>query len=139
MSVVESKRTQSELGVFIKAKDLAAFTIHICSNEKVFPKRYRWCLTNKIVDSVLNSYKEARQANRIKVENSLDYELRENLQNKALAELEAAISLMEIAKVTFDVPDQKVENWVVKVEEVQNLLRAWKKSDSKRNKDKVSS
>ena len=138
MSVVESKRTESGLEVFVKSNELAAFTVHICSNEKVFPKRYRRCLTSKIVDSVLEVYKSIMSANRIKVENKLDYELRENLQNQALANLEAALSLMDVAYKAFNLTDSKVENWVGQVKEVQKFLRAWKKSDYSRYKDKVS-
>ena len=50
MSVVKSKQTEGKLLVVTKARELAAYTIKICSNEKNFPKRYRWCITAKIVD-----------------------------------------------------------------------------------------
>lgn len=47
MAVPEGKRTESKLAVQTKVIELAEYTITICSNEKNFPKRYRWCLTNK--------------------------------------------------------------------------------------------
>ena len=53
MSVVKSKRGESELQVVTKSIALASYTIHICSNEKNFPKRYRWCLTGKIVEHTI--------------------------------------------------------------------------------------
>jgi hypothetical protein len=53
LTVPEGKRTQSKLSVQTKAIELATYTITICSNEKNFPKRYRWCLTSKIVDTAI--------------------------------------------------------------------------------------
>lgn len=50
MSVVKSKRGQGKLLVYTRANELAVYTIQICANEKHFPKRYRWCITNKIVE-----------------------------------------------------------------------------------------
>jgi len=44
MSVVKSKRLTKKqpLKVITKANELTTHTIRICSNEKNFPKRYRW-------------------------------------------------------------------------------------------------
>ena len=53
MSVPEGKRTESKLEVQTKAKQLAVYTVGICGNEKYFPKRDRWIITNRIVSTVL--------------------------------------------------------------------------------------
>ena len=53
MSVVKSKRDEGRLLVLTKANELATYTIKICSNEKNFPKHYRWCITSKIVDAAV--------------------------------------------------------------------------------------
>ena len=42
MSVVKSKRGIGKMLVVTRANELAVYTIRICSNEKNFPKRYRW-------------------------------------------------------------------------------------------------
>ena len=52
MSVVKSKRHDGLLAVITKANELAVYTIKICSNEKSFPKHYRWCITAKIVNVI---------------------------------------------------------------------------------------
>lgn len=139
MSVVQSKRSKSSLELFIKANELCAYTIKLCSNEKNFPKRYRWCLTNKIVDFVLESYTFLIRANSIRVENSLDKDTRENFQNQAIGLYDASISLMDVAFRTFQLKESSVDYWIGLVEEVQKLLKAWKKSDALRFKDKVDS
>jgi DNA-binding Lrp family transcriptional regulator len=41
MSVVKSKRGESDLAIINKSRELAVYTARICSNEKNFPKRYR--------------------------------------------------------------------------------------------------
>lgn len=84
-------------------------------------------------------YKDLTMANKIRVENLIDYETRENLQNRALGNLEASLALMDIAFRVFQLEEDKVNHWVGLVEEVQKLLKAWKRSDSSRFKDKVNS
>ena len=107
MSVVKSKRGEGQLVVFTKASELAAFTVKICSNEKNFPKRYRWCVTGKIVDSVLEIHRCITQANAVYVSSKADYELRETLQKQALSASYAALSLMDVAYRTFILDDIK--------------------------------
>ena len=63
MSVVKSKRGKSKFEVLVKANELAAFTIRICSNEKNFPKRYRWAITSKIVNEAIDICRYIRKAN----------------------------------------------------------------------------
>mgnify|MGYP001049815168 CR=1 FL=1 len=47
MSVPKHRRTESKLEVQTKARELAKYTTTICANEKVFPKRDRWIVTNR--------------------------------------------------------------------------------------------
>lgn len=53
MTVVKNKRTDSRLEVVTLSRKVASYTIKICSNESNFPKRYRWCITSKIVESAI--------------------------------------------------------------------------------------
>ena len=75
MSVVKSKRGQSELEVITQSRNLASYTIKICSNEKNFPKRYRWCITNNIVNDALNIYSCIQRSNAIFVKFKVDYDV----------------------------------------------------------------
>jgi hypothetical protein len=67
MSVPEGKRTESKLEVQTKAKELALYTVTVCGNEKVFPKRDRWVITNRIVSTALTIMEEVDTANDIYV------------------------------------------------------------------------
>ena len=50
MSVRAGERTQGDLAVIVKAKEMVIYTLRITNNEKNFPKRYRLSVVNKIQD-----------------------------------------------------------------------------------------
>ena len=135
MSVVKSKRGEGQLLVITKANELATYTIKICSNEKNFPKHYRWCITNKIVDSALDINNYITMANAVFVTDKNDVALRKQFQTKAIAASYALLSMMDIAYRTFGIESKKIEYWTGLVIEVQNYLRNWKKSDAERYND----
>lgn len=86
--------------VITKAHELAEHTIRICGNEKNFPKRYRWCLTAKIVDSAVNINSYLEKANSINVRTDYDYEIRRGYMQKALAE---CFSLHNLMGLSYDI------------------------------------
>lgn len=135
MSVPKSKRSEGQLTVLVKANELATHTIKICSNEKNFPKHYRWCITNKIVDSALDINNYITMANAVFVTDKNDVALRKQFQTKAIATSYALLSMMDIAYRTFGIESKKIEYWTGLVIEVQNYLRNWKKSDAERYND----
>jgi hypothetical protein len=135
MSVVKSKRGESELQVVTKSIALASYTIHICSNEKNFPKRYRWCLTGKIVEHTIEICNNVNKANSVYVSSARDYQTRRQYQNTALAASYALLTMMDIAYNTFNIDDKRIEHWVGLVIDVQNLIRNWRKSDSEKHKN----
>lgn len=139
MSVPKSKRGKSELEIVTKANQLSTYTIHICSNEKCFPKRYRWCITAKIVDSAVEISKLINMANAVYVNpNSVhkaeDWSLRRGYQVQALANTYSLLTMMDIAYRTFGIDGSKMKHWTELVMNVQTLLRSWKKSDEQRYK-----
>lgn len=138
MSVVKSKRGKSRFEVLVKANELAAFTIRICSNEKNFPKRYRWTITSKIVDEAIDICRCVRKANKCALdrEKPKEYKRRLKYQNKALGGTDSMLALMDIAYYTFNIKDAKIDNWVGMVVSLQTLLEGWKKSDKKYIKQK---
>ena len=132
LSVVKSKRKVGKLAAITKANELAAYTIRICSNEKHFPKRYRWCITSKIVESSLEINNLANKANSVYVHDREDYLLRKRLQTMALAETYSLLSMIDIGFRTFGIDGERVRHWTGLVLEVQNLLRNWCRNDRRR-------
>jgi len=129
MSVVKSKQSVGKLVVITKSRDLAEYTLRICSNEKSFPKRYRWCLTSKIVESAMNINNYVNMANSVFVKDDNDYILRKSYQTRALAESYALLSMIDIAYKTYGLETKRIEYWTGLINEVQNLLRAWRKAE----------
>ena len=135
MSVVKSKQSEGKLVVITKARDLAEYTLKICANEKTFPKRYRWCLTSKIVESAMNINNGVNMANSVFVRDDTDYILRKRYQTQALAETYALLSMVDIAYRTYSLETARVEHWTRLIYDVQNLIRNWRKAEiEKRDK-----
>lgn len=129
MSVVKSKQSEGKLVVITKARDLAEYTLKICANEKTFPKRYRWCLTSKIVESAMNINNGVNMANSVFVRDDTDYILRKRYQTQALAETYALLSMVDIAYRTYSLETARVEHWTRLIYDVQNLIRNWCKAE----------
>jgi len=134
MSVVLTKRGEGELKVITETRRLATHTIQICQNEKVFPKRYRWCVTAKIIDNVVDIAKYVNIANSLRLDDPESAVLRKNYQNTALAMTYSLLTLMNIAYELFHINGDKMNYWTGLVITVQDLIRGWKKSDRDRVK-----
>ena len=137
MSVVEGKQKTGEMAVITCAAELASYTVHICSNEGNFPKRYRWCITNKIVDSAVDINRYLQSANSIKVDYPEDYRLRQAYQKKALAETYALLASITVAQKVFGIEASRRECWSRKIYSVQNLSRDWIRKDRARYSDEL--
>ena len=134
MSVVKSKQSQGDLTLLTKANEMTCYTLQICSNEQNFPKRYRWCVTNKIVDSAVDINRFLNAANSVKVEEPDDYRMRRSLQKRALAETYSLLATIRVANSVFGIESGRLEHWSRLIYDVQNYLRAWAKSDKSRYK-----
>lgn len=132
MSVPEGKRSESKLEVQTKSKELAKYTITICSNEKIFPKRDRWVLTNRIVSTSLIIMEEVDTANDIFVVTKGDFELRRRSQTIALSNTAKLLGLMELAYNKYYIEDSKIIFWTQLVKTTRDLIRKWRQKDKER-------
>lgn len=134
MAVPEGKRTQSKLEVQTKARELANYTTTICSNEKIFPKRERWMLTNRIVNTVLTIMEEVDTANDIYVSTKVDFDLRRTSQTIALSYTARLLGLMQLAYEKYNIEDKRIKYWTQLVVDTRELIKKWRQSDSNRYK-----
>lgn len=132
MAVVKSKRETGKLAAITKSNELAVYTIRICSNEKHFPKRYRWCITSKIVESALEINNLSNKANSVYVHDANDYRVRKEFQTRALAETYSLLNMIDIAFRTFGIASKRIKHWTGLVLETQTLIRNWRRNDYKR-------
>jgi len=132
MSVPVGRRGQQKLGVITKAIDLADYTITICKNEANFPKRERWILTQKIVNLALDTLTDVRKANSVHVVLAEDLVYRRQLQVDAFANLEALLSLIDVAYRNLGLETRRVEYWTGLIVDLENFISKWRKSDRER-------
>lgn len=134
MSVPKGARTEGQLQVMIELQALCTYTIQICKNEKNFPKRDRWILTQHIVKHAVDAYSLARQANAVRVSTMEDYKLRREYQIRCRTSLEALLGLIEIAYMCLGLDGSRVEFWTKSVISTESRLSAWRNGDRKRYK-----
>ena len=132
MSVVESQRKDTVMPSITKSFELAKYTIHICSNEKVFPKRYRWCLTDNIVKTAVNIHNYLIMANSIFVNSKDMYRLRVKYQVMAMALAKSLLGNMQLSKEIFGIEEDRMRYWTGLVYEIENLISTCRKNEAVR-------
>ena len=130
MSVPKSKRGNSELRILTRVDELAVYTIQICSNENNFPKRYRWCLTSKIVEDTVDIVRLVKMANSITINTDEElFKMRTAYQNKAYALTNSLLGMIDIAYRIFDIDSKRISYWTGIIVDVQKLLKNWQKAN----------
>ena len=136
MSVVESKRGETKMAWWKSITKLNSYTIKAVSNEKVIPKRYRYLISQKIIDSSMSMLTNAIKANSVYVKEEFkqcDYELRRKFQKLAYAETCTMLTLIDVAYETFaTINDKKHKTWISLILAAQTDLKNWIENDSKR-------
>lgn len=136
MSVPEPKRNKGKLEVCTKARDLAAYTLQITANEKIFLPQYQRALTDSINGTTINIHVLVWNANNIYVNSIEDWEARKRLQEQAIRQCTMLLSLIDLAHSLFHLKAKRVKYWGEKTVNVKTLIRAWKESDGKRYREK---
>lgn len=132
MSVIKAKRAPGKFEVLVKARNLCVYTLGICKNEKSFPKRNRWILTQPIVNEALAMLSCIRRANAVRVVRAEDYVYRRGQQAEAYARAEALLALIDLAYNVLGLEARRVEYWTGLVLEAEDKLKNWQKSDRER-------
>lgn len=136
MSVPSSQRAENKLQALKDTFAMTTYTIQMCENEKVFPKKCRWNLCSRIIDQCLYAVIHIRQANRINAVDDESFSRRAELQNQVLLDFEALWGLMTIAFEAYSVPANKVETWSDLMLTAEERVMAWRTADIKRFKNK---
>ena len=135
MAVPKGHQADGKLLVNELARDLAASTIRITSNQKVFLPQFQTAITNEIVRTAINIHKYAWTANNVMVrgQNAREqYAIRRKHQEMAAAECNNLISLIDIARPLFHLDTKRCKFWGKQTLEVRNKIRGWIESDAKR-------
>lgn len=134
MSVIKAKRSEGKLEILTQANNLAVYTVQICKNEKYFPKRDRWIMTQHIVREALDVLTCIKRANAVNVATWDDYRYRRAQQVEAYSHAEALLTLLDVAYLTLSIESARIEFWTGQIISTENLLKKWRESDRKRYK-----
>ncbi len=136
MSVTTDNRTPTEprfeTGEVFKA--LCTYTVQVCKNERNFPKRDRWLLTQEIVKAAVKAYGHVIEANSIEVKTIEDYKLRRMHQVKAKTKLKKLNAYAEVAHMALSLDGSKIDTWQEYLGTCMTMLSRWRDSDRKRYK-----
>ena len=133
MSVPVHKRNENKLQALSDTITMSTYLIRMCENEKIFPKKCRWTLCNKLINICLKCVIEIRQANTINVKTKEDAKKRIGLQRDVLLDFEALWSIMTVAKECYSIPNEKIEIWSNYMLIAEDTVKAWRNSDIKRH------
>jgi len=135
MAVPEGKRTKSKLAFHTKAVELAKYTTTICNNNKIFPKRDRWMVSNRIVSASITILTSVVKANGIFVSTQKDYQARREHQEIARDSTLELLALMDLAYAKYPIESRRIKHWTSLVVEERSLILKWMKSDKERFKN----
>ena len=132
MSVIKSKRSESNLQFIYTARELQIYTIRKVTN---FPKRYTFYVSQQIANSATRVYECVKKGNSIYPLNQHEVQKRRDYFLDAGAELQSLVSQIEVAKELFDIEAKVVEYWMGLIDNEIRLVKAVLKSDRERYKN----
>lgn len=135
MSVPVYRRSENKLEAYKLTMTMIKYTLQMVENEKIFPKKSRWNLCSRIMDTCLDSAIKITQSNKIQPKNIEDAKRRLELQNDVIMNFEALWCLMTIAYESYSIPSHKIEVWCNSLLDAEDKTTAWHKSDMKRFKE----
>lgn len=118
-------KSENELRVIVKAKELALHSYRVTSNTDKFPKKYRHSIVDKIQTRCLDIQDKLLEANSTKTNNK---ELRCEIITKAISHCNQLSSYIELAMNLNLISGKSAEYWSKLVLDVKHMAIAWRSS-----------
>ena len=134
MSVIRSKRSESEMEFIYTARQLQIYTIQKCVG---FPKRYTFYVSQPIANAATRVHEYVKKANSIYPTNSHEVQIRRDYLLRANAELNSLVSQIEVAHELFGLELRVMKYWMDLVEKEIRLVKGTLKKDKERYKSIV--
>ena len=130
MSVNKSDRTdKSELCYLAEQAEYKI--IKMTMNEKYFPKRARFIITNQIIDSIMSMANNMNIANSIFPNTEEKVKIREQYQYIGRGNLNSLESQLNLANKLFNIPSGVLDEIFVILKEIKSRYSNWVKSGRK--------
>lgn len=129
MSVIKSKRGESDMEFLYNARSLQIYSI-----QKVvsFPKRYTFYVSQPLANSATRIYEFLKKGNSIYPLNQHEVQMRRDFFLNAYAELQNLVSQIEVAHELFGIEANVMQMWMEMVEKEIRLVKAIMKKDRAR-------
>lgn len=134
MSVPVGKRGKNTLEVWMKAVELAKYTMEITANTKNFPGRYR-PMVERINAAAIGIAGDLWKANKIFIGRGCDPRAKQDrafLQNRAINQIDDLLFLIDLSGKVLKRESRKTAMWAKKAVAVKKLAVAWRNSDKSR-------
>lgn len=115
-----------------RAKGLAAYTLQITKNPRVFDPVQNEGFIDEIRRLAIEIYGKVWTANNVYVRSPEEYAARRELQRSARRDCNHLLPLIEIAGKVFHLKAKRMKYWGEWVIEVRNRIQAWEDGDRKR-------
>ena len=132
MSVIKSKRAESEMEFIHNARQLQIYTIQKCVG---FPKRYTFYISQPLSNCATRIHEYVKCANSIYPLNQHEAQMRRDYLLRANAELNSLVSQIEVANELFGIESNKMKFWMDIVEKEIRLIKGTMKKDRERYRD----
>jgi len=132
MSVVRSKREESNMEYIHTARELQIYTIRKCAG---FPKRYTFYVNQPIADHANKIYRCVVMANSVYPTNAHEVQIRRDYLIKANAILHSLVAQIETAHEIFGLEAKVIKYWMELVEKEIRLVKGTLKKDKERYKN----
>lgn len=131
MNQPPQKPEENEFKIITKAKDLVKHTFEM-TNEKRFPKKYRFTIVNRLQDLTIDIFQFIQEANELDLADPQEYRERNYDQKKALTKCKLVLFLLELSLEKGLISSDQCAAWTKKVTDVKYMTAAWKKQDQQR-------
>ena len=132
MSVIRSRRSESEIEFLHTARELQIYTIKKCTS---FPKRYTFYISQPIAGAATRIHEYVKMANSVYPTNAHEAQIRRDYLLRANAELNSLVSQIEVAHELFGLEPNVMNYWMDIVEKEIRLVKAVMKKERERYKD----
>lgn len=109
MSVIKSQRSNSPVEFIHTARELEIYTIKKAVG---FPKRYTFYVSQPLANTATEIHKLVKMANSVYPQNQHEVQIRRDYFLRALAELQALVSQIEVAAELFPIEPNQIRVWM---------------------------
>lgn len=126
-----------ELTIICKAKDLVNHTLQLTNNTKLFPKKVRFTLCQRMQNLSIQILHDIIAANEIYPRTVAEMNTRLDLQKEVLTNCKVFLNFLDIALEQGYIDIRRCEYWTGLTTDVKNLAASWRKKDAERFRQQV--